>query len=445
MRERTRVHDDVVKAYEQRCYEGVDGCTVPHENFNDWYVSHAGDAVVEAKTEIMHDIVTPNFHRLSSEGKIINSPMDKTITVTCDTVTNLNSSHEFEFWAPGCTIPVWKRTTILREGSRPAYVYTGGLDALPAQPTVNKESLIAQAVTQAHANVSLTEAQGLVMIGEGRKTVTSLISIFARLVKIIKRIKRLDLYRVTRDTSRLKNELGFLAKEISGKELANRYMEVRYALRPLMYDVRDVAKIYFKVLEDAKDRATFRGFASNTAKSDSSSPYVDSWTDICGLWERHATIVKYAKRSVEVRAGVLTEVYGSHGTAASWGMFEPVEALWELFPLSFLVDWVFNVGDTIASFTPNYGLRELSSWYTVIDTTYREVALIEAHGHKPAGDATHVPNYINFSLGDCVTSQLVTEISRVPNPQRQVYPSLSLNLDMLKLVDAILIAKQFWH
>jgi intergrase/recombinase len=60
------------------------------------------------------------------------------------------------------------------------------------------------------------EILALATAAEGRKTVESMVSIFLRLTRIIKALKKLD--------------AKVLRNEVSPKELANRYMELRYAI-----------------------------------------------------------------------------------------------------------------------------------------------------------------------------------------------------------------------
>jgi len=432
MRERTRSEDLKIESYELLKYIGTDLCNNAHENFTSWQTHASGQLVTHSKSEVMHDVITPNFHKLCREGKIVNSPMDRTITETWNQVCDAVINHETATWNTSCTPDQWTRYTQLFEGSRPSTDLLGD-SWLPDSPSIDVESLIDQAVTSAHANVSQTNAQGLVMAAEGRKTVEGLASIFLRLIRIIRKVKRLD----------VKGLLG----ELSPKELADRYMELRYALRPLMYDMRDVVSLLSQEANAAKRlRQTFRGYATQTAKSDDEADYVVTWSGAGSpalQWYRTATVKQIAQRAVHVRAGVLSDIEKRSGFAA-WGLLDPVEAVWELVPFSFIVDWFFNVGDTISSFTPNYGIKELASWYVVTDICYRESALLDSDAYSTGGDATHRANYIEFSVANCKRAICTTQIYRVPDPTRSVIPTFSLNLDAFKLADLVIIAKKIW-
>jgi hypothetical protein len=378
----------------------------------------------------MHDVVTPNFHKLRNKGKIINSPMDRTVTVLKDPLCSLFVNHEFKEWEEGCSTPVWKRHVVTRQGTRPSSVYTGGVAGMLDPPSIDIESLKAQALAKAHANVSQTSAQGLVMAAEGKKTVLSLVSIFLRLIKILRKVKRLD--------------VRGLANELSPKELADRYMELRYALRPLMYDTVDVIQTLNTSNPDGeRPRVTFRAFASASDSDSDEVPYLDDWGAVPYYWARKGTLVKTVTRNVEVRAGVLTEIMNVSGLA-TWGMFDPIEAVWELIPFSFIVDWFINVGDTIGSITPNYGLNELASWLTVTDTVYRETALTATYGVSATGDEEYVPIDMDFYIKGAVTSELTVTKTRIPNPSKSYYPTFTLNLDALKLADLVIIVKNLF-
>lgn len=427
MRERTRGGDLIVKSFEQWQYEGADGCTVPHADYCDWYVSHQGEHVVADWSTVMHDVVTPNFHKLSRQGIIVNSPMDKAITFTRNHLCKVASDRCWLMYDDGCTVPVWKENVEYRKGTRPSSVYVGDPTTdVPSPPSIDYQFLINAAVSKAHANVSLTDVQALVLAGEGMKTVSGLAAIFRRLIKIIKRIKRAD--------------IAGLRGELSPRELSDRYMELRYALRPLAYDVVGVIGTFSDYV---RQRVTFRGYETDATYAQSTIPYLDDWGEGDLYWARHGTIVRNASRVVEVRAGVLAEITAL-SKWASWGMLDPFESVWELVPFSFIIDWFFNVGRTISSLTPNYGIKDLASWYTMTESVFRELSLTDTHGHAAPGNEIYDSQYLLFDIKDCYTSDLTITTTRVPNPVRSVVPTFSLKLDVFKLTDLVIIAQKLY-
>jgi hypothetical protein len=407
-------------------YETHDGLDSPPPNA---ITETSGECTVEEKYESMTDVVTPNYHARSMNGDIINSPMTKTTTITRDKLASYS----------------WYKSFDIRDGhghwNEQWYDYTsnvassGLMDAvgisLPSH-SYSTQSAIDYAVNKAYSNIDVSDVQALVMAAEGQKTVLSLVSIFTRFIKILKKIKRLD--------------AKGLANELSGKELADRYMELRYALRPLMYDVRGCAAALKQTAGDKPQRLTFRG----TKTDDDSEIITDSeqisapaaslqWTyDRC--WETEWSY------DIAVRAGVLTAFEGRNPVSIL-GLAQPMESLWEIVPFSFIVDWFLNIGDTIAAWTPNYGLNTLSSWYVLREKYYRKRTMwydnnvwwgTYGSNYRWNGGYTH-------SASDCLHDITVIKTTRVPNPRRSILPTINVKLDGFKLADLVIIAKKIWR
>jgi hypothetical protein len=303
------------------------------------------------------------------------------------------------------------------------------MNGLPTVPAYDATDLIATAVSSAWANVSLNEAQALVIAGEGKKTILSFCSILKRLIKIIKLIKRRD-------------AVGFqhLTREISLKSLSERYMELRYALRPFVYDVRGVSRALSEHKLLANDRITYRGHKTYSDSNQTSSTSENKYTDDAGDWTYDAEVIKTWSKDVSVRAGILTQL-DEVSPLSIWGITEPIEAIWELVPFSFIVDWIFNVGDVLASWTPNYGLRTLASWYIVETRDYQRMARYHSNFSFPTGGTTKKGTSYLQDVTDCWCDRLTITKSRVPDPTRLTLPVCSLRLDGFKLVDLAIIAK----
>lgn len=365
--------------------------------------------------EEMHDVETPDWLSKRNRGIIVNNPMESLSVTYMKSVGN------------------YYRRAINRLGTYPNYYYAGSMSsgyapvgndfdspdswALPSPISLDLGPLIAEAITSAWSKVSCNEAEALVQIAESRKTLLSLISIFRRAYKIFKQLKRL--------------QLNDVAKEFSLTELKNRYMELRYALRPLMYDARGLVKVLGG--ERPPERQTFRGWQIGA----------ESQTYNNVMLRNNGTVTaygsQYAQRNVEVRAGVLTAIQAFNNNIVSdikaLGLTEPVDAIWELIPFSFIIDWFFNVGKIIASWSPNVGMRTLASWYSVIDmsTIAGEV--------ETATNNTYY-NYTNIAQRSGSYSRIDIAKYRLPNPDRPILPSFSFNMDSLKTLDLGIIALQ---
>lgn len=351
----------------------------------------------------MTDVVTENFYKKRAQGAIINNPMlSSTVELTC-------TPSAYSRCFCGIVNGVWTGTKY--EGvNRPTSALCGGwMD----EPDVGKDSLIDQAVTDSFAKINLSEAQILNTLAEADKSVISLVAILQRVLRIAKYVKKLQ----------VKALLG----EIKPKALAERYMEIRYALRPLMYDARQITAAVACEAKKA-DRFTFRGFKSRTSSDDDS---ITASTDTNTVWRAN----RHAERTVEVRSGVLCKIEAL-SKLNTWGVDQPIETIWEITPFSFIFDWFWNTGKIIASWTPEMGIRTLASWYVVSDSTYYENCCCGSTNDTSIQDAI---NYLDLS---CSMSQLSVVKERVADPSRSFLPRFNLRLDALKLLDLAIIGKQ---
>jgi hypothetical protein len=386
------------------------------------------DFVSKEHTEAMLDVVTPRFGSLKNSGVIVNNPMTQTISKVID--------KPFQVYICGRALHrhgespdyTWDEIGYLNTGQKNtsalAYITTNGL--LPA-PTLPKQDLIDLAVNKAWSNVSLTEVQTLASLGEARETVTSVVSIFKRLVKILKNIK--------------KGEFARLANEISPRQLADRYMEARYAMRPLYYELKQYSAAFTKETSEILSRLTFRGHEN----------YVDSVSEVVEVpngdfhgGDRSFFLELETTAECDVRAGVLTELE-TESKLPAWGLTDVLESAWELVPYSFIVDWFFNVGNTIAAFTPSYGLRPLASWSVVTTTVVQSAKMAGSRADLADETGTCKPlEHVNYLTGgEYHVINVVRE--RIPNPSRSLTPHVNVRLSGAKLIDLLVIAKNLFR
>lgn len=280
------------------------------------------------------------------------------------------------------------------------------------------------AVTNAWAAAQQSDIALYVAGAEMGKTVESMKGLCKRAINIFRKLRKLD--------------LRGLAQEVSAKNLSERWMEGRYAIRPLIYDTKGLIALAGK--HAYKHRQTFRGSASD---SGTSAPVTGTAT-----WSKDVNckvnFARTAQRTLSARAGVLTSVdVPAFVTLAA--LDQPFEALWELVPFSFVVDWFLNVGKTIAAWSPNVGLRPLASWVTVFDTVSQVSSITGSYSIwvPPTGNFTVVKT---FEASDGSYSRIVSSKTRTINPQLHPLPRFDVKLDVAKLLDLVIIAKQnFWR
>lgn len=381
---------------------------------------HYGAQVPLITANNMTDIVTPQFHKLSGEGKIFNNPM------TIERSSYFESMARFELkllrkqyvfepheagTAQGITGNHWNgyMAASYKLGSPASATYC-------ELPELDIDACKSRAITQAHANITFSQARMLETLGEGKETIRGLASIFKRVIKIYKALKRLD--------------LKALKKEISLKQLQDRYMEARYTLRPLIYEASMIHAAYTAPLMKG-NRHTFRGYDAVEGSYENLHVLANEGSSY-HYWVSHT-----CQRKVEARAGVLVSV--ERVTAPMlWGLDQPIETLWELTPFSFIADWFWNIGQTISSFTPTAGTKELASWVVLTDT--REYL-------KWVDDCTMMADPENYNHGcsiiftDSKIGATIKTVERIVQPSRSFIPRFKLRLNALKLLDLAIILK----
>lgn len=384
----------------------------------EWYTPYE-------RSRSMTDELTVNFYRRSARGEVIVNPMTQTFTeITREPISSWNERRR-RWRVQGC------------QGLPVNIPYQGGWWVGPRSPTIllgaefpaatsgmTLDQAKAIAVTAAYAKANEQDVEGLVILAEGQKTIHSITSITGRLIKILRMIKRAN--------------VKGLSKEFSPKELSNRWMEGRYAIRPLVKDMCDVVKAIKRDRTDKPRRRTYRSSVSDSSHVVVPDVVTYSYSD---YWKIHAS--KRTDRTMTVRSGVLSALE-EISEATIWGLNQPFTAMWELVPFSFVVDWFLNVGKTIASWTPRYGIRALASWVTVEETVLSAIHCIG--GQLGTWGTSPYDPYIwenSFSCAGGSITKVVKTKTRVANPNRSILPTWQVRLDAAKLLDLAIMAKRF--
>lgn len=422
-RQRSRVIQESVEVSPKKTYTedwNVGGSTCGRSTLATWfmppeYTDHEGQTTWDSPTE--------NFLERRNRGEIIENPFRswKLLKKFCKAG---NYSHDFgsdQNVVPECSPGVFKKRHCWLTGYKvpnavPDFLWTN------STPSITSD-LVDLAVTQAHANIDPSAMLALATAAESRKTVDSLAAILKRAIKIAKHLRRLN--------------VKALRKELSAKEVADRYMEMRYALRPMIYDVKGIMKALS--VERSHIRQTFRGYASGTTEVGDSN----LWLGLA--WLAEARWERSYKCAVSVRAGVLCDVNVT--SVNVYGIDQPIETMWELVPFSFILDWFVNVGDTVAAWTPNAGVTQRASWATVRETRTAVNKVVEVRSlAKSLGGAYTNASYassayanISYSGSECSQVELFQE--RIINPQLSILPSFNMRMDMFKLTDLGIILR----
>lgn len=372
---------------------------------------------VSTGTEVTtcNDVVTPNYKRRSAAGEIFNNDFYRKTEVYTPNQPSAMSMAYIKADGNGA----WS-------GSQYSGTYvcpTADLEdflVLEDQTAILDEidRLQQIAVTSAHANASALELSVLMVAGEAHKTVGSMVAIARRANKVFRAVKRLDIQ--------------YLRKQISRKELEDRYMELRYALRPIVYDMVGTLKAIEQSKAFKTARRTARSFEHIDQTVTDTVPYTGEWS---GIFDPNV-VTRSIRYNASIRAGVLCDVTTS--TSNVWGTDSWITTAWELVPFSFVLDWFVNVGDTIAAWTPKTGVKELASWVSIKGTcTWTNSFDLQGFNYSP--EIHDVAHYASFAQKK---TKVITFNRRFANPSLSVYPTVSVNLNPLKLLDLAIIGKK---
>lgn len=329
-----------------------------------WDTSQAGQPVYPALSagctqgewSLMFDVVTPSFKLRSSRGEVINNSMSYTklkgeiLSAVGPRFTRVS----------GGTTQWGEYEGVYGVGGPPSAVDLLCIHIRTRHDTYgvkpNVPAMIGLASTQARANVAEPDYDGLVSLGEMKETLRYLRNPFAAGLKLADRLNR--------QIASMRSRKGGYTND-----LASVYLEFRYAVRPLIKEVES-ALLNLANKSSRPKRQTARGVQNHENTYTRNVPGGAFGGD--ALFDQTET----CSRSTSVRTGLLYEWVAEPGLADRWGMrlSDVPSAAWQLVPLSFMYDWVGNVGDYIAAMTPRAGTRALSGWTTVRTKYVLEVA-----------------------------------------------------------------------
>lgn len=224
-------------------------------------------------------------------------------------------------------------------------------------------------------------------------------------------------------------------KKLSGKErltifenqFLNRWMEVRYGWRPLVYSSEAVVETLRNVF-DTSDRVV-RTRAREDSSESSSIPSITVATSRstgAGSIEYLAT---HEKR-VEQRGFFIGLIKQRNVKEMSFTL-NPVGTAWEIVPYSFVVDWALNINELAQAHWPvsYYAQRVMG-----VSTKITETCVVDFWSH---GD-----DYTGSHYGGKLS---VSETSYTREPRGQVPWDLSLRsrVTLPKMVDLTAILKNF--
>lgn len=242
------------------------------------------------------------------------------------------------------------------------------------------------------------EVELLVMLAEAQRTVDYLSDTLRKLNRILRQVRRGD--------------FSFLGKKVSSFTPAQKWLEARYAIRPLVYDVENTYRYLFNKNVKKDILRTSRRDADSD-QGEVSFPYtcfgITGEVTLSAVYDEVSTAGLYSQLSLDLAR--------SHDL----GLFNTTKAAWEKVPWSFVFDWFVNISGLLTSLNPNPIYRPLSGW-TSTRRTYQFTG---------AFSASHEGININIPIsGMYETYQRNKEGTPVPI-------TLDFNLSTPKVLDLI--------
>jgi hypothetical protein len=373
----------------------------------------------------MLDVVTENWKTRMAKGEIINNPMLSLTSVQNNTpfmytfrLTDPDDSTNYGTYTHGIELPADYQATSLDWD----YWYDHILDVFESERDV--------ALSKAWANVDISSIQALASLGELPETVHWMTSLVKRMISIMRAFTQKKL---------LLNVQKFVQSGRSViNELSELWLEFRYAVRPLIFDMQQAVEAWNAVLQKS-DRFTARGFNRADGVTTSS-------TETVILNEAMSAIISRTQQtSADYRAGVLYTIDDNVNELMSvWGIDQPIETVWELIPFSFMIDWFFSVGHVISSWTINPGLNPLASFITEEHTTTIKSEITGCFQTKDITSSGNLVTNVGAVSAGCNLTKVITK-RRLPSPQRSIMPTFNLNLDTAKLIDLAAIGRDLFR
>lgn len=285
--------------------------------------------LVEYEHWSMDDVVTPGYRRRIARGEIINNPC--TLTVTRQ---RAGGGYSYAKATSGSTV----YTSQGRPGS--LTLASGGPFGTFSADGLNLDALKQSAMQDCLGRVDAPEYSLAADIGEIRETLTTLRDPLRGLRTVLgsfdSRWKSLLLSKRKR----------FPFKSIASLRaaaLAEAWLEFRYGISPLFWSAETILSSYYdKVLDNQLPIRTIRSNRSGSGRSARSSFVVAP---------HNYVFERYHEAQAEVKATIRYKVVKpSHPYLARYGLRvkDIPRALWDLKPLSFMVDRCFHIGNAIS-------------------------------------------------------------------------------------------------
>jgi hypothetical protein len=271
---------------------------------------------------------------------------------------------------------------------------------------------------RAYANANKPEALAAVSLAEARKTAKTLKGLLNVGVDLL--------------THGLHLKKRYLLLKSAGKlttKASNAWLQYRYGIRPLVYDIMGAIEAYEASLKPARERFTASDSLTEEEEYNQELVHHASWT---------SNLRKWRLSNLSVRAGVVVESSASQQSLATrLGSKSVLQTGWELVPFSFIVDWFVTTADLFAAYDVPMYHRVLGDWVVIANNTVCTKTITDSS----ASDDEDFER--NCSLSDGGLHRVEhDDVTRLVNVGMPFLPSVNVRLDFQKLIDFAALFRQ---
>lgn len=324
----------------------------------------------------IRDVPTKNFRKRLAAGEVINNPVlnvKKVFSCKYGSGEAQQIEYKAQYSAQQCYIlaSMTSDEPVYSNFAPPTLVSLAEFVEQTEGISYAGSDVLQLAINNAYGNVNSGAYSYLEELAESKETVTYLVTVFRRIATMFKAVRRGNLRgiapktwkkfsRMARNRAR-RNGSSYATEwaKLSYKWTSSAWMELRFAIRPLVYSVEDAIKIYNEGLKTKFDRITSNSgqLGSSTDKSVTNVSYggVDTETKI---------EIEVTRKAV---AGVLLQVNANAATLRQLGFTNLIGTAWELVLASWCVDYFVDLSGALSKVTPNIGVTPLAAWASYKD------------------------------------------------------------------------------
>jgi hypothetical protein len=386
----------------------------------------------EIRTEdTMLDEVTPCFQARRAAGEWFFKPMTSTKSSYSESLASYNRSST---WNDGKKSNIYDYADLSVGRHKVLSTYLPSITL--SQDDVEKERMI-YAVNQAWANLYSSTATLLVDLGEARETYHMfrhpLQGAYRYLTNTLRPRSKPNAKQRRRARDFLE-ETQFSRTKTKARALADvassTYLEYTFGWLPFLKSCEQLAE----ALQELTTRRIITGRGTSAFGTSDSSEFTRyaylSWLDP-GLGQAYH-YHRSGARSVTYRAGVSAKASLTLPQSLGLDMSDIPSAVYDLIPLSFILDRFIGVGDWIRANIPRPGLEVLGSWCTVLTSeTIVETFVADSYSASGGSGSTKWSCSATPSSSTCSRSESkkVRHIGVTPS----VLPPVVYGLDSIDL------------